>query len=286
MIGEIAWTLKTPQGCRKSQDTGWTQQGGEQIWIKLRATLPQTCLSIWCLECGIWAVPILPIFTFHFRQLSVTAEPRGDKHLHSSSSGSFTWAIREAVEIPRQALCFLFCVGNVLSFQAKQKCILHSFPSSTNNSIWKKANFSLFVDTSISRKRKYKRQKSAKELQKGIFRKKQWQNAQRVGFTHLSLCYSYSSEFFPMTSWLQVWLASWIPTPMDTILQYQWEYLQATHSPESVNWWVPVIYVPAPAALTHTGSCRQPAAFPAGESSISLLTIRLCNLNHTYYLFK
>lgn len=47
---------------------------------------------------------------------------------------------------------------------------------------------------------------------------------------------------------------------------------------------VPVIYFPAPAALTHTDSCRQPAAFPAGESSISLLTIRLCNLNHTYYL--
>lgn len=188
MIGEIAWTLKTLQCCKRSQDTGWTQQGGEQIWIKLRATLPQTCISIWSLECGIRAVPILPIFTFHFRQLSVTAESRGDKHLHSSSSSSFTWAIREAVEIPRPSLRFLLWVGNVLPFQTKQKCISNSVPSSTNNSIWKKANNILYLLLPQFQEESIKRQKSAKKLQKRIFRIQQWQNTLSVGFTHLSFC--------------------------------------------------------------------------------------------------
>lgn len=123
--------------CLNPQDTAvlleksrhWLNSTGR--WIELdkiyRATLPQTRISICCPKCGTCAILILPIFTFHFRQLLVTAELRVDKHPASQQLRlPFSWAIKEAVAMRRQVLHFMFQVGNVLSFHIKRRCILNS----------------------------------------------------------------------------------------------------------------------------------------------------------------
>lgn len=97
----------------------WLNSTGR--WIELdkiyRGTRPQTHISIRCLKCGIRAVLILPIFTSHLRQLSVTAEPRADKHPTSQQLRlPFIWAPKEAAAMPRQVVHFIFQVGSVLPF--------------------------------------------------------------------------------------------------------------------------------------------------------------------------